>query len=126
MEAQFSGTINTVPNLPNNAVSSGYKELEVVAVFDRSNHYSCIWKFAERKGSQIIVEIFTAPLILCENRDVRDDFGFKCFESNAVINTSLIILKTLETNVTVSTECSDSFNGQFVIQALAALHVRGE
>ena len=107
-------------------MSSGYKELEVVAVFDRSNHYSCIWRFADDEDSQFVFEIFTPPLIVCEDREVRDGFSFKCFESNAVINTSLIILNSLETNVIVSTECSNSFNGDFVLQASATLHVRGE
>ena len=124
-DAQFSGTINTVPNLPNNSVSSGYKELEVVAILDRSNHYSCIWKFAEHKDNSIVVEIFTPPLIVCEDREVLDGFDFMCFESNGVINTSLIILNSIETDVTVSIECSDSFNSFFVIQASSTLHVRG-
>ena len=125
-EAQFSGSVNTLPHLPNNTVAVGYKRLQVISVFARSNHFSCIWIYSDLTGNDPIrIEIFTPPDIRCEDRDAHDEFGLKCSEDNEMINSSLIILRALRTNVTVATACSESYNDMdFEIQTSIDLHVK--
>ena len=124
-EAQFPPSIRTIPHLPDNTIATGYKELQVVSVFDRSNYNFCAWIFNDQVTASRS-EIFSDPGLLCEDRQPRENFDLKCQESNDIINSTLIFLLPLpRADVNVSIECAETaFQTPFTIVSIN-LHVTG-
>jgi len=107
VEAQFSSTISTIPYLPNDIVTTGYSELQVVSVFDPLEFSHCRWRYLDQSLMRT-VELFSPGKLYCEDRNDTPNFPLFCAESEGIINSTLILMFPLQTNFTVFVECAFS------------------
>ena len=108
-------------------MATNYAGLQVISVFDGSNYAVCRWKLPSNQQTELLFNIFGEGFD-CEYREPRADLQLKCVESNGIINSTLVILYSLQTNIVVSIECSEiEFTGP-VIQILTTdtINVAGE
>jgi len=106
MEAQFPSTISIIPYLPKSAVSTGYSELQVTSAFDPIEYPFCKWKYTDQTTTRNI-EIFS-PNVECEDRDATPNFPLFCAESEGIVNSTLTLMFSLQSNFIVSVECANS------------------
>ena len=124
MEAQLNATIATIPYLPNKVLATSFRDLQVVSVFDRKNYEFCRWRVLMEDVDRLL-EIRSSS-IPCEDRSPSSEFRLECVETEGIINTTLIILFPLESDVIISTECASSVIGPYDGQANISLNVTGE
>ena len=119
-QAQISKTLTTIPNLPNGIVATNYAELQVLSVFEKSSYNFCRW-FFDGQITQTIEII--SPDTACEDRNETPKFPLKCFISEGIINTTLVLSFALEIDFDIRTECSYSVIDPYDIQASANFNV---
>ena len=104
-------------------VATNYPELQVVSVFDRSGYNFCRWTF-DGQITQTIEII--SPEIVCEDRDTTPNFPLKCFISEGIINTTLVLSFPLNSNFDIRTECALIVIDMYDIQASDHFSVIGK
>ena len=72
------------------------------------------------------IEIFTSTQLSCEDRTPHRDFCLNCVQTKGTINTTLTILLPLQTNTTITIECSEDIISSDETQARIDLHVTGK
>ena len=110
----------TIPNLPDNTIATNYAELQVLSVFERSGYNFCRWTF----NGQITqtIEIISHENV-CEDQDNIPNFPLKCFTSEGIINTSLVLSFPLESDFDIQTECAYSVIDAYVPQAAGHFNI---
>ena len=105
-------------------MATNYEGLQVVSAFHRS-YFACRWRIRQQL-EDLFIDIFSGSFD-CEARRPHKDFDLKCVESNGIINSTLVMLLSLQSDVTVSVDCTETeLNSVFNEIIIADLIVAGE
>ena len=106
-------------------MATNYEGLQVVSAFRRS-YFACRWRIIRQQQNDLLIDIFSGSFD-CEARRPHEDFDLKCVESNGIINSTLVMLLSLQSDVTVSVACTETeLNSAFNEIITAHLIVAGE
>jgi len=125
VNAQVSASITTIPYLPSNIVATNYASLQLVFQFDKSNYGNCRWRVSHT-SVDFLIEIFTEPALRCEDRMPHNDYHLRCTESSGIVNSTLIVVLPLQTDISVVVECAENVISPFDALSSININVVGE
>ena len=94
-------------------------------MFDQSNYVLCRWRVPGNQQSDLLIDIFGGGFS-CESRNPHKNFQLKCVESKGIVNSTLVILVSLQRNMTVRVECGESEIGKLIEISSINIFVAGE